>query len=138
MYTSSASKHTNLNALSEEFQNDGPFFFMQPFLPLFGFTEGKTTYFGPGIDVQKSDYPIEEEQIARRLKAEKEMTNIGQDERDRRRLAGKIAYKVAIAYGIASSLFLDDGSSSGHLARFAIILPLFFASGFTKSADKGL
>lgn len=111
---------------------------MQPVLPLIGFQEGKTTFYGPAVQVKESDYPSEEEQDARRIKAKEEMTNIGQDERDRRRYAGEIAYKVTIAYALLSSLFLDDGSFSGHMARFAVVLPLFFAAGYTKSADSGL
>jgi len=111
---------------------------MQPVLPLIGFQEGKTTFYGPAVQVKESDYPSEEEQDARRIKAKEEMTNIGQDERDRRRYAGEIAYKVTIAYALLSSLFLDDGSFSGHLVRFAVVLPLFFAAGYTKSADSGL
>jgi len=136
-YTSSTHK-LRLNAVEKEFENDGPFSLMQPFLPLFGFSEGRTTYFGPGIEVKESDYPSEEEQQARREKAKEEMMNIGQEERDRRRLGGEIAYKAAISYAIVSSLILDDGSFSGHLARFAVVLPLFFASGYTKSAESGL
>lgn len=133
-----SSSKIQLNAVQKEFENDGMFFFMQPFLPLLGFKEGRTTFFGPTVEVEESEYPSEEEQLARRKRATEEMTNIGQDERDRRRLGGEIAFKVAIAYAIASSIFLDDGSFNGHLARFAVILPAFFASGYEKSADRGL
>jgi hypothetical protein len=132
------SRSFRLNAVEKEFKNDGLFFFMEPALSLLGFKEGRTTYFGPTIDVDEKDFPSEEEQQARREKAEEEMFNIGQDERDRRRRGGEIAYKVAAAYAIASSLFLDDGSFEGHLARFGIVLPLFFAFGYTESADRGL
>ena len=127
-----------LSAVEKKFENDGLFSFMQPVLPLIGFSEGRTTYYGPAVKVDESDYPSEEEQQMRREKAEEEMTNIGQDERDRRRYAGEIAYKVSIGYAIVSSLFLDDGSFNGHIARFLLVLPLFFASGYTKSADTGL
>lgn len=88
--------------------------------------------------MKESDIPSEEEQQRRREQAESDMTNIGMDERDRRKYAGEIAAKVSIGYAIVSSLFLDDGTVHGSLARFAIILPLFFSVGFTKSSEKGL
>jgi hypothetical protein len=125
-------------AANKEFVNDGPFFFMKPFLSVLGFQEGRTTNFGPTIAVKESDIPSEEEQQRRREQAESDMTNIGMDERDRRKYAGEIAAKVSIGYAIVSSLFLDDGTVHGSLARFAIILPLFFSVGFTKSSEKGL
>mmetsp|Transcript_16370 Transcript_16370/g.24487 ORF Transcript_16370/g.24487 Transcript_16370/m.24487 type:complete len:177 (+) Transcript_16370:294-824(+) len=127
-----------LKAANKEFVNDGLFFFMEPFLSILGFQEGRTTNYGPTIAVKESDIPSEEEQQQRREKARLEMTNIGQDERERRINAGEISKKVAIGYAIFSSLFLDDGTIHGSLSRFAIILPLFFAVGFKKSGEKGL
>ncbi len=136
--TSVSSHRLQLNAVGKEFENDGLFFFMQPFLSVIGFREGRSTFYGPTIEVKASDYPSDEEQAARREEAKATMTNINQDERDRRRYGGGIAYKIAIAYALVSSLFLDDGSLSGSLARFGIVLPLFFGVGYTMSADKGL
>jgi len=127
-----------LRAADKEFVNDGPFFFMQPFLSILGFQEGRTTNYGPTIAVKESDVPTEEEQQRRREQAKSDMTNIGLDERDRRKYAGEIATKVSIGYAIFSSLFLDDGTIHGSLARFAVILPLFLSVGFTKSSEKGL
>lgn len=142
-------------------------------------------YYGPGVPVDESKFPSEEEQKRLREKAQEDMVNIGMAERERRRQGGEIAYKVAIAYSLVSSIFLDDGSFGGHLARFAIVMvrilqrinhsclsekthhcsnihpffkndlsntsplpsqltlcctiqPLFFAQGYTKSADTGL
>jgi len=133
-----SSSSSLLKAAEKEFENDGAFFFMQPFLSVFGFQEGRSSIYGPTVEVKESDYPNEEEQQARRAKAEEDMTNIPIEERDRRRFAGEAAYKVAIGYAFFSALFLDDGSFDGTLARFAVVLPLTFASGYIKSADRGL
>lgn len=121
-----------------KFRNDGLFSWMQPYLDLFGFTEGNTVYYGPGIKVDESKFPSQDEQERLREKAKEDMMNIGTEERERRRVGGDIATKVVIAYSLVSSIFLDDGSLGGHLARFAIVMPLFFAYGYTKSADTGL
>ena len=127
-----------LKAVNKEFVNDGAFSFMEPFLSVLGFQEGRTTNYGPTIPVNESEFPSEEEQQQRREKAKSEMTNIGTDERERRTNVGDISYKVAAGYAIFSSLFLDDGTIHGSLSRFAIILPLFFAVGFKTSGEKGL
>jgi len=126
---------TSLNQ-QKGFVNDGAFSFMQPFLGLF--EEGKTTNYGVPLTVDEADIPSEEEQIMRRTKAAKNMTNIGVEERERRGDAANIFQKITIGYAFYSSLFLDDGEISGHLARFAIVLPLFFTFGFKKSAESGL
>merc|ERR1712154_86868 len=117
------------------FTNDGLFAWMQPYLDLFGFVEGNTVYYGPGVAVDESQFPSKEEQQKLQEEAEQNMMNIGIEERERRRQAGDIAYKVVFAYAILSSIFLDDGTISGNLARLAIAMPLFFAAGYSKSAD---
>mmetsp|Transcript_9983 Transcript_9983/g.11614 ORF Transcript_9983/g.11614 Transcript_9983/m.11614 type:complete len:248 (-) Transcript_9983:476-1219(-) len=174
----------------EPFINDGLFGWMQPYLDLFGFVEGKTVYYGPGVPVDELKFPSTEKQQELRKIAREEMTNISMGERNRRREGGEIATMVAIFYALFSSIFLDDGEFSGHLARFAIAMvcktctfavnlyfcsqhfivsffcvkmnnlliysldctnitiyqslknhnkqPLFFAVGYTKSADTGL
>lgn len=122
----------------EEFVNDGLFAWMKPYLDLFGFVEGNTVYYGPGVAVDSSTFPSIQEQERLRKEAEENMMNIGVDERERRRQAGEIAYKLVVVYAILSSVFLDDGSIGGHFARFAIALPLFFANGYIKSAETGL
>lgn len=122
----------------KSFANDGLFSWMQPYLDLFGFVEGNKVYYGPGVAVDESQFPSKEEQQKLRQEAEENMMNIGMEERERRRQAGNIAYKIVFAYAILSSIFLDDGTISGNLARFAIAMPLFFATGYTKSADTGL
>ena len=108
---------------NEKFVNDGFFSWMQPFLNNFGYVEGKSVYLGgPGSIVEKSNFPSTEEQEILRNEARENMMNIGMEERERRRDAGQVAYKVVIGYAIFSSLFLDDGSIGGHLARFTIAL----------------
>mmetsp|Transcript_19473 Transcript_19473/g.29179 ORF Transcript_19473/g.29179 Transcript_19473/m.29179 type:complete len:219 (-) Transcript_19473:319-975(-) len=134
----SVSESDSVGKSKDVFENDGLFAWMQPYLDLFGYTEGKTTYYGPGVPVDESKFPSEEEQKKLREKAAEDMMNIGMEERERRRQGGEIAYKAAIAYSLISSIILDDGSFGGHLARFAVIMPLFFAFGYTKSADTGL
>jgi len=128
----------NITPNRKIFVNDGLFSWMQPFLDMFGFVEGNTVYYGPGVAVDESNFPSLQEQFARRNEASENMMNIGMEERERRREGGEIAYKATIAYALFSSLLLDDGSLSGHFVRFAIALPLFFAIGYTKSADSGL
>ena len=116
---------TTINTKKDEkqtFTNDGLFAWMQPYLDLFGFVEGNTVYYGPGVAVDESKFPSKEEQQRLREEAEENMMNIGLEERERRRQAGDIAYKVVFAYAILSSIFLDDGTISGNLARFAIAL----------------
>ena len=118
-------------AASNEFVNDGPFFFMQPFLEVLGFKDGTQTYFGPAKNLDPKDYPSAEEQMKLKQQAAEEMVNINQDERDRRIYAGNIAYKVSLAYAIFAGLFLQDP-----LSRFLVVLPLFFAVGYTKSGQE--
>jgi len=126
---------TSLNQ-QKAFVNDGAFSFMQPFLGVF--EEGKTTNYAVPLPVDEADIPSEEEQIMRRTEAAANMTNIGMEERERRGDAASIFQKITIGYAFYSSLFLDDGGIGGHLARFAIVLPLFFTFGFKKSAESGL
>jgi hypothetical protein len=147
--SSSSTTTTTTTTKQTNFKNDGLFSWMKPFLDLFGYVEGNTVYNGVGVSMDKSnssnsdnsdieDIPSLEVQIERRKEAEENMMNIGMVERMRRGQAGEIAYKAVFGYGILSSIFLDDGSIGGSLARFAIILPLFFATGYTKSAETGL
>ena len=107
---------------TDKFENDGLFAWMQPYLDLFGFVEGNTVYYGPGVAIDPSKIPSEEEQERLRKVAVKNMMNIGIDERERRRQGGEIATKVAIGYAILSSIFLDDGSFGGHFVRLGLAL----------------
>lgn len=107
---------------SSKFVNDGLFQWMQPYLDLFGFVEGNTVFYGPGVAVDESTFPSTTEQERLRKEAKDNMMNIGVGERERRREAGGIAFKIAIGYAIFSSLILDDGSIGGNLTRFAVAL----------------
>lgn len=126
--TTSTSTTSISNKNDDKFENDGLFAWMQPYLDLFGFVEGNTVYYGPGVAVDPSNIPSEEEQARLRKEAVENMMNIGMGERERRRQGGEIATKVAIGYAIVSSIFLDDGSFEGHFVRLglALVRLLFF------------
>lgn len=122
-----------------EFVNDGLFSWMQPYLNLYGMTEGKMLKYGIPFDVDDSQkLRSSTEAEALRQKSIDNFTNIGMEERQRRAGGAVVAAKLAAVYAVSSSLFLDDGSLDGHLARFAVVLPLFFARGYKLSADTGL
>lgn len=143
MPTTSFTAATTLNmASSEEFQNDGLFGWMGMYLDMLGMEEGKVPKFGflaSDPDVDDTTPTNDAEAAASRQNAVDNMTNIGMQERERRDKAGDVAVLVTVAYAIVSSLFLDDGSLfGGHLVRFAIVVPLFLAMGYKKSAETGL
>lgn len=119
--STSTTSSTSYNS-DEKFENKGLFSWMQTYLDIFGFVEGKTTFYGPGVDVDESQFPSKEEQTKLKNEAMTNMMNINTDERNRRGYASNIAYKIVFGYALFSSIFLDDGSFSGHLARFAIAL----------------
>lgn len=135
--TKIASRSMLVLGSTNNFNNQGPFSFMQPTLSLIGFQEGKTTFYGPAIDVDPSDYPSDEEQQKRRQLAQEQMYNIGEEERRRRKEAGELFQKISLAFAIVTSL-TDDGGIGGMVARFAVAFPLFLAVGYTKSAESGL
>mmetsp|Transcript_8223 Transcript_8223/g.10444 ORF Transcript_8223/g.10444 Transcript_8223/m.10444 type:complete len:154 (-) Transcript_8223:477-938(-) len=80
----------------EPFINDGLFGWMQPYLDLFGFVEGKTVYYGPGVPVDELKFP-------------------------------------SIIYSLDCTNITIYQSLKNHNKQ-----PLFFAVGYTKSADTGL
>jgi hypothetical protein len=137
------SNEASMRAKDQEttgFQNDGPFGWMGMYMDMFGMSEGKVIKYGflssdPDTD---SPPPTSKEQAAARQKAIDNMTNIGTEERQRRDEVGDIVTRLTVAYAVVSSLFLDDGSLGGHLARFAIVLPIFLARGYKLSAETGL
>ena len=123
--------------------NDGKFGWMVPYLDLFGFRNGKSLVGAIPTDPQASpDYDTlkltQKEISERRAAAERELTNISPEERERRAEVAQVALKVCGAYAIFSSLILDDGDISGHFARFLVILPLFVYRGYDLSAKSGL
>eukprot|EP00543_Licmophora_paradoxa_P007261 CAMPEP_0202443462 /NCGR_PEP_ID=MMETSP1360-20130828/2715_1 /ASSEMBLY_ACC=CAM_ASM_000848 /TAXON_ID=515479 /ORGANISM="Licmophora paradoxa, Strain CCMP2313" /LENGTH=182 /DNA_ID=CAMNT_0049059151 /DNA_START=79 /DNA_END=627 /DNA_ORIENTATION=- len=125
-----------------EFVNDGPVGrFLSFYLEKFGVVEGKTILYGPfPRDINQSEVAAISDQTSNELRAAAaaSLQNIGDDERQRRRDASNIFYKIAAAYAVFASLFLDAGDFDGHLARMAV-LPLFaFGYGYNTSAETGL
>jgi len=116
--------------------NDGPFAWMVTYLNLIGFKEGNTLV--GAMPTSPTKKLSDEEALAMREKATEELTNIGPEERERRAKLGKILLVVAAGYAAISAIFLDDGSITGHLAKFAVVAPLFFGRGFQLSAESGL
>jgi hypothetical protein len=124
----------------EDFQNDGPFSWMIPYLGMMGMEDGKVLTYGvltsePDTN-QQSVSP--EEATAAREEAMQQMMNIGVEERRRRDQVGDIMIPLTAAYAVLSALIFDDGGITGHLARFAIVVPLFLARGYKVSAETGL
>ena len=101
---------------------------------LFPGSSNKKIWFGVlQKDVDPSDVPSEAERARRRSEAAKALTNIDQDERDRRLAAG-----VAMS---AATLALAIGLLAGHApapTRFAIAPPLFLSYGYVASWRAGL
>ena len=113
---------------------------MVTYVDLFGYRPGKTLVGAIPQDTSNSiSSKLTPEEIQKRAEdAERDLTNISPEERERRAAGAEIALKVAGGYAIVSSLLLDDGSFGGHLARFAVLLPLFFWRGYDLSAQSGL
>lgn len=74
-----------------------------------------------------------EKQEALRDAAASSLTNIDADERERRALVGKVTGAFCVALAVAQ---ISTGAPPG--ARAVMALPLFFALGFTGSAETGL
>jgi hypothetical protein len=131
---------SNRESNDDGFENDGPFSWMIPYLGMMGMEDGKILTYGVLTSdpdtTQQSLSP--EEATAARQDAMKLMTNIGVEERRRRDQVGDIMIPLTGAYAVLSSLFLDDGGITGHLARFAIVVPIFLARGYKVSAETGL
>jgi hypothetical protein len=109
---------------------------MVTYLNLIGFKEGNTLV--GVVPTSPTEKLSDEEALALRKKATEELTNIGPEERERRAKLGKILLLDAAGYAAFSAIFLDDGSITGHLAKFAVVAPLFFGRGFQLSAESGL
>lgn len=129
--------------LSNGLENDGPFAWMAPYVDLFGYRQGKSLVGAIPTDIKASpDYDtlkLTQEQISeRRAAAERDLTNISPEERERRAEVAQVALKVCGAYAIFSSLILDGGDAGGHFARFLVLLPLFAWRGYDLSAKSGL
>ena len=131
-------RETTTSPQNKEFQNDGPFAWMQPFLNTLGFVEGSTLKGAVPTKSDGKDRVSEAEASDRRKEAADNLQNIGQDERDRRDRIGNIMLVVSAMYTVWASLIADDGGLTGHALRALLALPLFFATGFKLSAQEGL
>jgi hypothetical protein len=119
------------------FVNDGVFSFMEPYLDVIGFKQGRQIV-GAIPQETTNVFMTEEEAQRRRLQAEMEMVNISMEERQRRKDIGKVAAYISALYISWATLIGDQGDIAGHLLRFASCMPLFFAWGFYVSGKQGL
>jgi hypothetical protein len=124
----------------EDFKNDGLFSWMIPYLGMMGMEDGKVLSYGVlTSDPDTNQQSLSPEDVtAARQEAMQQMTNIGVEERRRRDQVGDVMIPLTAAYALLSALVFDDGSITGHLARFAIVVPLFLARGYKVSAETGL
>jgi hypothetical protein len=124
---------------SDTFVNDSPIgSFMQPALDVMNMREGNSIYFGLLSRPTNSSVAVSaDESLQRRAQAAKDFVNIDFDERERRRQASKIMYAVTAAY-VVWSTWVDAGGIAGHLLRLGVVVPLFLALGYDKSAKVGL
>lgn len=84
--------------------------------------------------VKQEEIPPVEEQRRRIERATKELSNIDDEERERREKIGSAALLVTVVVG--SALYVSGASS---VTRFlAIWLPLNLSLGFLRSAESGL
>ena len=126
---------------SKEFQNDGPFAWMLPYMSTMGFVQGNTLM---GAIPMKPDsnsnnnMVTETEAAARRQEAAASLQNIGPEERQRRDRNGNIMIALSATYVTWASFLADDGGVTGHVLRAFLAMPLFLAVGLKLSAQEGL
>jgi hypothetical protein len=126
---------TKQDATKETFVNDGLFSFMQNFLTLH--EDGKSMAYGIPVAADESRRSSPEKVAAEREEYAKKLMNIGMEERERRRNAGE-TFQVVTAVYICWAALIDQGDFTGHILRFLVVLPLFFAVGYRLSADEGI
>lgn len=104
------------------------------FRTLFPPNAGKSIAFGVfQRDVDAAAVPSDDERAELRRVAAEELTNIGAEERDRRRLAGAACSAATAALGAA--LLAAHAPAAARLALFA---PVYVSSGFLASSETGL
>lgn len=127
--------------------NDGPFAWLAPYLDIFGIKKGRdlgdysSRLLAGGAALPSKVVTSDDADVtsALRIRSDEDLTNISLDERERRARLAEVCLGITVAYAFVSSVFLDDGYSfSGHLSRFAILLPLFSWRGLVLSAESGL
>jgi hypothetical protein len=123
---------------------------MPAFFGALGIREGRSLYYGPigvgglpaapaarGEDGAARGPSAAAAAKARRRAAAAELVNIGPEERLRRDRAGNVMAYATVAYAAYSAVFGDSGDLTGHLLRFLVAVPLFFAVGYKQSASEG-
>lgn len=81
------------------FVNDGPLAWTTDYLDTFGIQPGKSIYDGPSaFDVDKKQRLSTQDAAKQRNLATQRLTNISEQERDRRRLAGTIAVLACVGH----------------------------------------
>ena len=119
------------------FVNDGLFSWMTNFMTMY--EDGKSVPLGIPMTSSSESRKASPETIALQKKEYSDnLTNIGWEERERRRQAADIFAVVTAVYVLWASLIVDQGDLQGHLLRFMSFLPLFLAVGLKKSAQSGL
>lgn len=122
-----------------EFENKGRLFSWIPmYLELFGMTEGKSLNYAIPLNVDESRRSSPAESARLKKEAAENLQNIGIDERNRRAEAAKIFAAISILYAGWAGIIVDDGDLIGHIVRFGVVFPLFFAEGMRRSAESGL
>jgi len=142
--SSSSSSLLHLGKQVGEFENNGPFAWLRPYLMAMGLKEGRIVKYG-GLFVDRDDAENNDENDeskAARLSAAKEAAavqkmNIGVEERQRRQEAGRVLGVLTVVYAVVAC-FIDEGDLQGRFVRLGVWFPLFFANGFTLSAETGL
>ena len=121
---------------NESFENQGLFWWMTNFL--FLHEDGKSMAYGMPVDANNSQKASPGQVAQQKQEFADNLMNIGMEERERRRNAGKVFTILTGVYVVWASLIADQGDLQGHILRFLSFLPLFFASGYQKSAEAGL
>ena len=132
-----APSETSLQKDTQVFTNDGLFAWMQPYLKIMGFVEGKTLVGAVPMSTNNNKRDAAQSAALRRQAADA-LQNIGDEERARRDTLGNVLVGLSLVYATWASLLADDGGLTGHVLRALLALPLFLAVGFKLSAQQGL
>jgi hypothetical protein len=133
-----ASTTTAKQQQDEEFVNDGPMAWMEPYLQGMGIQEGRAIAYGPiTIKVDEASRPPPQVAELLRNEAARNLVNINAQERQRRDAVGTLAWYATVSYATWASLVADDGGLGGHVLRLLTVIPLFLAVGYKRSAQTG-
>jgi hypothetical protein len=136
--TTTTTTTTTAKPQDEEFVNDGPMAWMEPYLQRMGIEEGKAIAYGPiAVDVDEANRPPPQVAELLRNEAAQNLVNINVQERQRRDVAGTLAWYATVSYATWAAVLADDGGWGGHVLRFVTVIPLFLAVGYKRSAKTG-